>query len=219
METKNGNKKSTSIKARLAYGHEAVDVTEYLAQEELIKITANFLTYQVNVNEETILQIENKRPGLARQKRDEDDIKTVLSFKETPKDATIVFDGYPNTPTLIDVTHIRLTKGIMTPKVEFTADLTINAPDDADVTIVQTAVHHAQNRQSSKSSQKAKENVKSNKEKSCSWNVAIWGDLNDVDVPSSSTTPTTHSSTKTSPNHSSSKTQPSHSSSNKSSKN
>ncbi|CAG2234842.1 unnamed protein product [Mytilus edulis] len=38
-------------------------------------------------------------------------------------DATIVFDGYPDIPTLKDVTHVRRTKGILTPKVEFTADM------------------------------------------------------------------------------------------------
>ncbi|CAC5412436.1 unnamed protein product [Mytilus coruscus] len=38
-------------------------------------------------------------------------------------DATIVFDGYPDTPTSGDVKRIRRTKGILTPKVEFTADM------------------------------------------------------------------------------------------------
>ncbi|VDI11839.1 Hypothetical predicted protein [Mytilus galloprovincialis] len=95
-------------------------------------------------------------------------------------DATIVFDGYPDTPTLKDVTHVRRTKGILVPKVEFTADMpcrskkkfflsnsynkqrfikmlslkledcnykVVHAPDDADVTIVQTPVQHAQHSQ------------------------------------------------------------------------
>ncbi|CAC5424083.1 unnamed protein product [Mytilus coruscus] len=93
-------------------------------------------------------------------------------------DATIVFDGYPDTPTLKDVTYIRRTKGILTPKLEFTPDMScrskkevflsnsynkqrfiemlslklqdcnykvVIAPDDADVTIVQTALQHVQN--------------------------------------------------------------------------
>ncbi|CAC5398050.1 unnamed protein product [Mytilus coruscus] len=46
------------------------------------------------------------------------------------KDATVVFDGYPSVPTTKDVTHIRRTKGIISPKVNFNNDTQIKTKKD-----------------------------------------------------------------------------------------
>ncbi|CAC5388950.1 unnamed protein product [Mytilus coruscus] len=46
------------------------------------------------------------------------------------KDATVVFDGYPSVPTTKDVTHIRRTKEIISPKVNFNNDTPIKTKKD-----------------------------------------------------------------------------------------
>jgi len=46
------------------------------------------------------------------------------------KDATVVFDGYPSVPTTKDIAHIRRTKGIMLPKVNFNNDTPIITKKD-----------------------------------------------------------------------------------------
>ncbi|CAC5420075.1 unnamed protein product [Mytilus coruscus] len=46
------------------------------------------------------------------------------------KDATVVFDGYLSVPTTKDVTHIRRTKGIISPKVNCNNDTPIKTKKD-----------------------------------------------------------------------------------------
>ena len=95
--------------------------------------------------------------------------------KKYPK-LTVVFDGYPDKPSTKDITHMRRTRGVTSPKVTFNENMpcktkkevflsntdnkrsflnllstklcengctTINAKEDADVLIVQTALELA----------------------------------------------------------------------------
>ena len=95
--------------------------------------------------------------------------------KKYPK-LTLVFDDYPDKPSTKDITHMRLTRGVTSPKVTFNENMlcktkkevflsntdnkrsflnllstklcengctTINAKEDADVLIVQTALELA----------------------------------------------------------------------------
>ncbi|CAG2201846.1 unnamed protein product [Mytilus edulis] len=45
--------------------------------------------------------------------------------------ATIVFDGYPDVPTVKDITHIRRSKGCISPKINFSAEMPCKTKKDA----------------------------------------------------------------------------------------